>query len=191
MALSKETQAELKLLGRRANRRLERATEGQRKALEYIIRGYHTIGEKGSLRFSQGKAKTEAEARARLRELRSFLEGDPEAREGELPISTRAGWEAAKSLAVKNANETLKYKYRNIKGIYNITDDELATILEETGGEKSMAFYSSLENVIIKKNRRRKANRDKPLSAKELGKAIADRKTDLQRIKELYGRPGK
>ena len=185
MAVSKETQAELKLLGRRANRRLERASQGQRRALEWLMRGYHTIEDAGSLRFSQGKAKTEAEARARLAELKHFLGLDRKEDES-LPISTRAGWNEAKRKAVEGANETLQKKYDKKGRKYTVTDEELATILEETGGDKSMAFYAALENVVIKKNRKRGKNKNKPLSSEELSEAIYERKTDRERVKELH-----
>ena len=77
MAVTSVQQKMLAATARRANRRLERATPGQRAYLEKQIKGYHTrTRESGARVFQQGKAGSETEYRARMRELRRFLGED-------------------------------------------------------------------------------------------------------------------
>ena len=135
MAISKEQQKELANMARRANRRLERATEGQRRALEYYLRGYTTREGKDGTVFKQGSAKTEAEYKKRMTELESFLGSKDDPR-----ISTRTEWERVKRQNVELANIKLKEKG------YDFTDDELAAILEEAA-PKAENYYHIL-NIV-------------------------------------------
>ena len=142
MALTAEMQRELASRARAANRRLERATEGQRAALEHYTRQYHTrVRDNGMIVFQQGKAKTEAEYKARMRELDLFM-GTAE----DPTISKRSEWERVKKENVRKAGDTLR------EGGADITDDELAVILEETEGGSTADFYKALANVEIAKN---------------------------------------
>lgn len=161
MAITKEMQAQLAKLARRANRRLERATEGQRASLEHYISKYHTREtEKGS-RFQQGKAKTEAEYRQRTAELLAFLQGE---------TTTRKGWERVKKEGVQKAGQTLG------KMGYELTDSELAVILEELPqGADSAAFYRALENVEAAK-----ASKGQQLDRKSIAQAILSKATDYE-----------
>ena len=73
MALTREMQKELTMFARRMNRRIERASEGQRRSLEYNIRGYTTRQRSSGITvFSQAKAKTEQEYYKRMKELKAF-----------------------------------------------------------------------------------------------------------------------
>ena len=141
MALTAEMQRELAARARAANRRIERATEGQRAALEHYTRQYHTRQRDNGMRvFQQGKARTEAEWKARMRELDLFM-GTAE----DPTISKRSEWERVKKQNVEKAGETLREEGSDI------TDDELAMILEETEGGSTADFYKALANVEIAK----------------------------------------
>lgn len=138
MAITNEQQKALANLARAANRRLERAPAGQRAYLERQISKYH-IRERGAgIVFKQGKAKSSAEYRVRMRELEKFMSAKS---------STRRGWDAMKKAQVSAAGETLR------RGGSNLSDDELATILEELDeGHSSAEFYKALANVEIAKS---------------------------------------
>ena len=137
MAITAAQQKALTSLARAANRRLERATQGQRASLEKQIKTYHTREGAGGLKFSQGKAKTEAEYRQRMRELEKFMEAK---------TTTRRGWEQIKADNVSKAGETLRGQG------YELTDKELAIILEELPKDASPAdFYNAIEHVEAKK----------------------------------------
>lgn len=141
MALTQEMQRELAARARAANRRIERATPGQRSALEHYTRQYHTRQRaNGMIVFQQGKAKTEAEFKARMRELDLFM-GTAE----NPTISTRAEWERVKAANVKAAGETLR------EDGADITDEELAAVLAELGDGSTADFYKALANVEIAK----------------------------------------
>lgn len=144
MAISKQEYADFRKLVRKANRRLERASEGQRKAMEYYFRKYHMRETaEGEKRFSGTKPETAGELRLRTAELEDFIRAE---------TSYRAGWKALKAANVAKAN----IKLTNEKG-YTFTDRELATIMEEYGdtkGEKHEGFYAALANVQAAKNER-------------------------------------
>jgi hypothetical protein len=183
MPVTAQQQKLLAATARRANRRLERATEGQREYLEYQIRKYHTRTREGGARvFQQGKAGSEAEFKARMRELRLFLgeERDPETGEPIVKTSTRKGWESLKSQQVAAAGETL----RGEKNGYTITDAELAALLEEVGhGKKEDKFakmYAALGNVEAA---RQAAGRE--LTEAEVLAAINSRETEMNVVKTL------
>lgn len=152
-------QKELSSLARAANRRLERATEGQRKSLEHNIQNYHTREGSRGLVFQQGKAKTESEYRQRMAELKKFMAAK---------TSTRKGWEELKKENMQKAQESLTDMG------YDITDEELATILAEEGGGSS-AFYKALENV-----KAAKGSENNELTPEQVREAIFQRKTDYQ-----------
>lgn len=158
---------ELAKLARAANRRLERATEGQRSALDYYLKDYHTRqGAHGAV-FQQGKAKTEAEYRQRMAELKSFMSGE---------ISTRRGWESVKQEGIEKAADTLRSQG------YDLTDEELAQILRETGGKKAAGnnFYKALNNVQAAKEKKANRGKDTELTPQELKSEIARRNSEQQ-----------
>lgn len=171
MPVTKQQQAALTKLARAANRRLERATEGQRKSLEHNIEKYHTQrSESRGLVFQQGKAKNEREYRQRMAELNAFMKAK---------TSTRKGWEELRKSNLKSATESLT------NAGYDITDEELDIVLQEIGGS-SKAFYRVLENIQAMKE-----GPEDELSAEEVRKAINDRRSDykitLQMIQKRKG----
>lgn len=174
MALTSEMQKDLSRLARAANRRIERATEGQRKALEYYLRNYHTRErESGMIVFQQGKAKTEAEYETRMKELQRFM-GKPE----EPTISRRSRWEELKKQNVQDAGETIRKSAK-----FNLTDEELTVILEETSAEHSTTeFYRALENVQIAKN---EAGSEWRPTEEAIVEAVNSRRDDQERTEAL------
>ena len=160
MPVTKEMQRELARKARAANRRLERATEGQRRSLEHNIRGYHTREGARGIVFQQGAAKNEREYRQRMAELEAFMEKSK--------TSTRRGWEELKKANISKAQESLT----NMG--YDVTDEELEIILKETGGS-SKAFYRALENVMAAKE-----EADNELTAENIRNAINERRSDYE-----------
>lgn len=152
-------QKELAYLARAANRRLERATEGQRKSLERNIKNYHTREGSRGIVFQQGKAKTESEYRQRMAELKKFMAAK---------TSKRKGWEELKKENMQKAQASLSDMG------YDITDEELETILEEEGGGNA-AFYKALENVQAAKG-----PDNKELTPEEVKEAIYQRRSDYE-----------
>lgn len=140
MAITKEMQKELAGLARAANRRIERADPGQRDALMNQIKGYHVRERSSGLTvFEQGKAKSEAEYRARMKELKMFMKAK---------TTTRTGWKEIKSKAVKEAGKTIRAEGSDL------TDEELNNILQEIDkGHSSAEFYKALANVEIAKGK--------------------------------------
>lgn len=164
MAITDAMQRELARVARAANRRLERASEGQRAALDYYLRGYHTReGARGTV-FQQGRAKTEREYRARMAELEAFMSGES---------TTRRGWKELKEENISKAGETLRGRG------YDLKDEELAQILIETGGAKKVgkAFYKALNNVQAARNKKAKSAGDDftGLTSQEITEAISSR----------------
>ena len=127
--MTKQQQSEIKLLTRRANRRLERATSGQRKALEHYI---------GKEKFSaSSKGLTYAEAQAKIEKLNRFLSGES---------STRKGWDALKARQVAKANKAWG------KMGYNLTDEELANILIQVDTDNHQDYYRAVNLVQAAKD---------------------------------------
>ena len=158
-SVTPQMQKQLTNLARAANRRLERASAGQRRSLEYNIKGYQTKITSRGMVFKQGKAKSAAEYRQRMAELNKFMGAK---------TSTRTGWETLKTENINKAQESLK------KMDYDITDTELEVILKEVGGS-SKEFYKALENVQAAKN-----IKGKELSADEIREAIFSRRSDYE-----------
>lgn len=161
MAITKQMQRELANKARAANRRLERASEGQRRALEHYMKGYSNTreGKYGTV-FKQGAAKTEAEYRQRMKELDKFMKGE---------TTTHKGWEALKKRTVEKANEKLKqmgYKY---------SDAELTSVLEEAS-PKEQNFYHVL-NVV---QAFRDATGDDEIDDELIIEALTSRLSDYQ-----------
>lgn len=163
----------LRTLARRANRRLERATEGQRSALEHYMRGYHTREKDGQLFFKAGKAQNLNEARARYREMQDFLSGQ---------LSTRRGWEEIKKANIAAGAGTAREKLG-----YDLTDEEFAQIVKETGGESSKAFYRAMENVTAIKYEMKaaKVERESREWNRKITEAITERIDDQQATERL------
>ena len=168
MAVTEALQKQLESMARKANQRLERASEGQRGALQHYMRKYHTRNREGlGLVFQTGKAKTDAEAKSRIRELEAFLASK---------TSTRSGWEQLKKESIEKAGETIRGQGSDI------TDEELAQILTEIGeGHSSSEFYKALANVEIAK----RESPDWAPSADKIAEAINARRSAQERTQLL------
>ena len=151
--ITQQQKNEIRQLTRRANRRIERATPGQRSYLESMVR---RITGTGANKFSSAyKGLTERQATAKIRQLRQFLyEEDPETGEIINKISTtRAGWDEMKARILAKTGET----WRNVKG-YHITDEELAIILEQEDIKDTKDFYRAVNLVEAQKFKYGKVN---------------------------------
>lgn len=114
MKISQELYKELRRLTRAAQRRMERATPGQRRSLEYL-----TKRATGETKWSSAAAgMTTQQAKAQIAKLEKFLAS---------PYTTKRGWAAEKAENVRKAQEKLA---RRRKG-FNLTDKELGKIFEE------------------------------------------------------------
>lgn len=119
----------IRQLTRTANRRIERATEGQRKALGHYI---------GSEKFSAAtKGLSYTEAQAKIENLNKFLSGES---------STRKGWDALKARQVEKANKTFG------KMGYDLTDEELANILIQVDTDNHQEYYRAVNLVQAAKD---------------------------------------
>ena len=131
-AITREQIKEIRTLTRRANRRIERATPGQRSALNYYVRKVT-----GANKFSAStKGLTQEQAAAKLRDLETFLNS---------PSSTRKGWDRIKKENIRKANETLSEEG------YNLTDEELAEILEQIDTRNKKDYYKAINLVSAAK----------------------------------------
>lgn len=160
----------IRTLVRRANRRIERATEGQRRALEYYIKK-ETGGEGkfsaavSGLSFVQARRKIEA--------LERFLNAKS---------TTRKGWEEMKAQAVKTANETLGFMG------YDLTDKELAIILQQIDTKNGIDYYAAIDKVVAAKNR----SKNWEATPDQIAEAISEKMSPQKALKEaLIARGGK
>ena len=162
--------AMIRTLTRRANRRIERAPEGQRRALEYYIR--KETG--GAGKFSAATSGlTFVEARLKIQALQRFLNAKS---------TTRKGWEEMKAQAVKTANETL-----GLMG-YTLTDKELAIILQQIDTKNGIDYYTVIDKVIAAKDSRT----DWAATPDRIAEAIAEKITPQNALKKaLIARGGK
>lgn len=127
-SITKQQQAAIRSMTRTANRRLERATEGQRRALEKYV---------GAEKFSaKTKGMTYQQAAQQLKALERFLAAKS---------TTRRGWEELKKRSIANANKTLTNQG------YNLTDTELADILEQIEDGSKQDFYRAVNLVSAAK----------------------------------------
>lgn len=167
--ITKEQQAELRKKARAANERIRKASGSAQRAYEHYTRKYHTYtSKKGERLFRTGAAKTEAEFRQRMRELDDFLKSD---------YTTKSGWQKSRKRGLSKAIETLE----NMG--YDVTEEELANIIQETGGssQRSAAFYRALENLTIEKLQKRYSE----MKDEEFEEEIAERRTDQQAAEAL------
>ena len=127
--MTKQQQSEIKLLTRRANRRIERASAGQRKAMEFYI---------GQEKFSAAsKGFSYEQAQAQIEKLNKFLSGKS---------TTKAGWKEVKRANVAKANKTLG------KMGLDLTDEELAEILIQVDTSNTQEYYRAVNLVQAAKD---------------------------------------
>lgn len=119
---------------RAANRRIERATGGQKSYLEYYVTKLT-----GGPKFSAAtKGLTYEEASRKIELLNKFFGAKQ---------TTITGWKEAKKAAVQKANETLSEEG------YDLTDEELAEILEQIDDGNNQAFYRAVNLVQVAKSK--------------------------------------
>lgn len=154
-AITREQIKEIRTLTRRANRRIERATPGQRSALNYYVNKAT-----GADKFSAStKGLTQEQAAAKLRDLETFLNS---------PSSTRKGWDRIKQENVRKANETLSEEG------YDLTDEELAEILEQIDAKNKKDYYKAINLVEAAKQ---EAGAGWEGSSEDIAAAIAEKVT--------------
>lgn len=161
MKITTQQKEAIRTLTRRANRRIERATPGQRSALQYYVNKAT-----GANKFSAAtKGLTYEQAAAKLKALETFLSS---------PSSTRKGWDIIKRENVRKANETLKEMG------YDLTDEELAEILEQIDTSSKVDFYRAVNLVQAEKE----DNNDWTGSGSQISKAIAEKATAQQALEK-------
>lgn len=126
--ITQEQKNKIRELTRRANRRIERATGGQKSYLEHQVRKAT-----GSTKFSAAtKGLSYEQAQAKLEKLDKFLTAK---------TTKISDWKKLQKQSVSRANETLKGEG------YNLTDEELADILEQIDSEDKREFYRAVNLV--------------------------------------------
>ena len=169
MANLEQLNRELAKAADAANKRLGRMDMGQKKSAEYYAQEYSgVIMGKGGLKFSKGAAKSEKEARQRLKDLRDFM-----AKKG----TTRKGWQEMHAKGISHATDTL-----NNMG-FNVTQKELEQIIKETGGQSSKEFYLMQAAVSAAKE-----YGDEEFSPEELADIISERRSEQQTVEDLIRR---
>lgn len=164
--ITQQQKAEIRSLTRIANRRIERATEGQRNYLESVVRKMTGTG--ASKWSSAYKGLTERQAAAKIRKLRQFLyEEDETGATINKRSTTRSGWEAMKESVLSKTGDT----WRNKKG-YDITDEELAIILEQEDVKSTQDFYRAVNLVQAQKFKRGQINKSWKGTEEQIAAAI-------------------
>lgn len=127
--ITQEQIKEIQKLVRRANRRIERASGGQLRYLESVVR--RATG--GQTKFSAAyKGLSETEAKHKIEKLEDFL--------GAMS-TTRVGWDWIKKEIVHKTGEKLS------KMGYTLTDEEIADILQQVDGKSSVDYYRAINLV--------------------------------------------
>lgn len=167
--MAKATQQQIKALRtltRRANRRLERATPGQRTALEYFVRNYTG----GAGKFSAAaKGLSFEEVALKLKNLDKFLGAK---------TTTRKGWDEVKADNVHKANERLKSKG------YTLTDEELAEIFIQID-EASLREKYRVINLVEAKKLEAVASGEWDFNKTIVSDFIANKASEQQSFKKL------
>lgn len=155
---------EIARLTRLANRRIERAGAGQRSYLEYWVN--QMTGEK---KFSAAtKGLTFEQAQAKLHELYKFTD---------YMGSTKKGWEELKKLSVEKTRQKLDQMN------YDLTDEELADILEQLDSNKRKDFYLAVNKVQAAKDA---AGSDWSGSADEIADAVSTQLSEKNEYQAAY-----
>lgn len=126
--ITDKQRADIRRMTKTANERLRSATAGQRSYLEYQVNKAT-----GGTKFSAAtKGMSYVEAKHQIEKLQRFLGAK---------TSTRTGWKAIKSQQVTAANERWK------SWGYDLTDYELAAILEQVDTKDKKAYYMAVDKV--------------------------------------------
>lgn len=149
---------EIRTLTRRANRRIERATGGQKRALQHYAGGAKFSAATRGMSAQQGQAQIE--------KLKRFLGS---------PATTIKGWRKIKRENVRKANETLE----NMG--YDLTDEELADILEQLEDSSGTNFYRAVNLVQAAKQ---DAGEDWEGTEEQIQEAIMQKASAQQALEE-------
>lgn len=132
--ITAKQKAEIRRMTKTANERLRSATEGQRSYLEYQVNKAT-----GGTKFSgRTKDMSYIEAKQQLEKLQRFLDAKS---------STRRGWKAIKRQQVEAANKRWK------SWGYDLTDYELATLLQQIDTKGKKVYYQAVDKVQAAKYR--------------------------------------
>ncbi len=132
--ITAEQRADIQRKTKTANERLRSATKGQRSYLEYQV-NKATGGKKFS---AATKGMSYIDAKHQLEKLDRFLNARS---------STRRGWKAIKRQQVEAANK----RWRSWG--YDLTDYELATLLEQIDTKDKTVYYQAVDKVQAAKYR--------------------------------------
>lgn len=162
--ISSFQRGEIARLTRLANRRIERAEGGQRSYLEYWVNQMT-----GAKQFSAStKGLTFEQAQAKLNELYKFTS---------YKGSTKKGWEELKKLSVEKTREKLDLMD------YDLTDEELADILEQLDSKKRKDFYLAVNKVQAAKDA---AGSEWSGSADEIADAVSTQLSEKNEYQAAY-----
>lgn len=157
---------EIARLTRLANRRIERAEGGQKAYLEYWVDQMT-----GAKQFSAAtKGLTFMEAQSKLHKLYKFMD---------YKGSTKKGWKELKKLSVEKTREKL-----NLMD-YDLTDEELADILEQLDSKKRKDFYLVVNKVQAANDA---AGSEWSGSANEIADAVSAQISEQNEYQEAYKR---
>lgn len=167
MDATRQQKEAIKKLTRRANRRIERASKGQAKALEYYV-----MKMTGAKKFSAAsKGLSYEEAALKLKQLDKFLGAKS---------TTITGWREIKKKNVEKANETLSDMG------YDLTDDELSEILVQIESGDTKEFYRAVNLVQAAKG-----SRDaEELTGKEIANIISEKVSYQQALERALAARG-
>lgn len=154
--MTREQYKEIRRLTRAAQRRMERASEGQRRAMEYQVQKAT-----GSKKWSSAtKGFSYQQAQAQIEKLSRFMEAE---------TTTIRGWRAIKTQQVSKAAQTLAERYSG----FNLTDAELADIFKQVGDKSRQEKYKAINLVVASKAKQ--GELPGQLSSDEISKAIAEK----------------
>lgn len=155
--ITDKQRADIRRMTKAANERLRSATAGQRSYLEYQVNKAT-----GGTKFSGAtKGMSYIDAKHQLEKLDRFLNARS---------STRRGWKAIKRQQVEAANRRWK------SWGYDLTDYELAQILEQVDTKDKKAYYTAVDKVQAAKY----AGGGYELDAKAIAAAIDEQITEQQ-----------
>lgn len=156
--MTREQYKKIRQLTRAAQRRMERATPGHRKAMEYNVQKMT-----GSSKWSSAtKGFSYQEAASQIEKLTRFMESD---------FTTKTGWKFLKEENVKAAQKTLAERYEG----FLLTDRELAEIFKQVTEE----YKPTDEELAEKHMTRQEAIKKEKYRAINLVTAAAYKKGEL------------
>lgn len=155
--MTREQYKEIRKLTRAAQRRMERASPGQRRAMEYQVKK-STGAPKWS---SATKGFTYQQAQAQIQKLKRFMEAES---------TTIRGWRSLKEEQVAKAKRTLEDRYKG----FDLTDEELAEIFIQAGEKSKSEKYKAINLVQAAKT---KAGDAWTGSKSEIEKAVGEKVT--------------